>query len=168
MLLTNHENPKTPKPTKLPLSMIYRRIAANNNEYAINPLATFTPFAELGAFVCEALGAALVCDPDDDGGALFPVLSVVCVVAEAEVDTTVEAEVDTAADILDVEATDELEVDAAPAAPVGVASPLAPSVKPQVGAAGPVTLDQTSITHSTAIFWSTHVVPVSVGARSRM
>jgi hypothetical protein len=114
--------------------------------------------------VCEALGA-LVCDPDGD--VLFPVLSVVCVVVEAEVDTTVELVVDTAVDLLDVEATDELEVDAAPA-PVGVASPLAPSVKPQVGAAGPVTLDHTSITHSTAIFWSTHVVPVSVGARSRM
>ena len=111
--------------------------------------------------VCEALGAALVCDPEGD--ALFPVLSVVCVVAEAEVDTTVEPELVTAAD-LDVEATEEPVVDAA----AGVASPLAPSVKPQVGAAGPVTLDQTSITHSTAIFWSTHVVPVSVGARSRM
>lgn len=107
----------------------------------------------------------LVCDLDDD--ALFPVLSVVCVVAEPEGDTTVEPEVVTAAD-LDVDTTDEPEVDAAAAAPVGVASPLAPSVKPQVGAAGPVTLDQTSITHSTAIFWSTHVVPVSVGARSRM
>ena len=115
--------------------------------------------------VCEALGATLVCDPDGD--ALFPVLSVVAVVAGEEVDTTVEPELVTAAD-LDVEATDEPEVDAAAAAPVGVASPLAPSVKPQVGAAGPVTLDHTSITHSTAIFWSTHVVPVRVGARSRI
>ncbi len=101
--------------------------------------------------VCEALGATLVWDPDGDGDALFPVLSVVAVVAEAEVDTTVELVVVTAAD-LDVEATEEPVVDAATPAPVGVASPLAPSVKPQVGAAGPVTVDHTSITHWTAIF----------------
>jgi hypothetical protein len=151
------------KQARPPFIATYRRIAANNNEHAINPLATFIPFAEFGAFVCELLGAGLVCDPDGDP--LFPVLSVVGVVAEPEVDTTVEPEVETAADF-EVDTTDEPVLDAA--APVGVASPLAPSVKPQVGAAGPVTLDHTSITHSTAIFWSTHVVPVSVGARSRM
>ncbi len=114
------------------------------------------PFAEFGAFVCEALCARVDCDP---------VLSVVGVVTDPELDAVDDLEVDTT-DELEVEIADEPVVDAA--APVGAAIPLAPRVKPQVGAAGPVTLDHISITHSMAIFWSTHVVPVSVGARSRM
>ena len=101
------ETPRPQSQTRLPSSILYRRIAANNNEHAINPPATFTPFAEFGALVCEALGAALVCDPDGD--ALFPVLSVVAVVAEAEVDTTVEPELVNAAD-LDVDITMSLKL----------------------------------------------------------
>jgi hypothetical protein len=43
------------------------------------------------------------------------------------------------------------------------------STKPQVGAAGPaVALTHTPITHWITIFWSTHFVPVRVGARSRI
>ena len=114
------KNPRPQSQTRLPLSILYKRIAANNNEHTINPLATFNPFAEFGALVCEVLGAALV--GDTDGDMLFSVLSVVCVVAEPEVDTTVEPELVTAAD-LDVDITDELEVDAAPPAPVGVVLP---------------------------------------------
>ena len=87
----------------------------------------------------------LVCVLDPD--ALFPVLIAVKVVAELEVGTAAELEVDDTAR-LEVGIAAELEglVDAT--AELGVASPAAPSTKPQVGAAGPaVALAHTSITH---------------------
>jgi len=87
----------------------------------------------------------IVCVSDPD--ALFPVLIAVEVVAELEVDTIAELEVDNTAE-LEVGIAAKLEglVDAT--AKLGVASPAAPSTKPQVGAAGPaVALTHTSITH---------------------
>jgi hypothetical protein len=142
---------------------IYIRITANINEHAINPLATFTPFAGLGVFVCVLLGATLVCVPDADP--LFPVLIMVAVevVAELGIDTTTELDVDTAAELevdttaeLEIDTTTELEVETTAEidglvdanAELGIAAPTMGSTKPQVGAAGPaVALTHTSITH---------------------
>jgi hypothetical protein len=121
---------RSPSQPRLPFIDIYKRITANINEHAINPLANFAPFAEFGVFVCVPLGPALVCVPDADP--LFPVPVMIAV----EVDTTAELEVDTPTEL------DRL-VD-----PLGIAASAVPSAKPQSGAAGPAgALTHTSITH---------------------